>query len=358
VVDANPTPFGPPNRLTPREQRLAIERLAGAFDGLRGRGHRRSSRSRRDTVRVSIPTDKTVCVTDSSRPALTVVVVARNEGSFVRSTVAQLCDTLAPPNEIVLVDDGSDDGSIDGLEEAYPRVHLIRSRGLGVAHGRNLGASRSTGRVIVFADAHLSIPAGWCEPLVAAVSDPAVGGAAPAIANLERAWQRGYGLRFTGFDLDVEWLPRLGDESYAVPLMPWCFGAMRREVFDSTGGFDTGMIQWGSIDNEMSVRLWSLGYALKVVPGIEVAHFFRDERPYPIEWTPVVHNRLRLAFVHFEADRIAAVVRALEDYPEFHAAIAQAVTGDVSERRKEVASRRVRDTGWLFNDFEQERDNV
>jgi GT2 family glycosyltransferase len=382
VVDANPTPFGPPNLLAPGEQRAAIDRLAGAFDRLRRAA---GWRLRRDGVSVggSLPNpEEPTLSTDiaspfdsplvlgplkderfardrpldsrltQDRPAISVVVVARNEGQLVRDTVAQLCTTLPAPNEILLVDDGSDDGSTDGITEAHPRVQLIRVSGLGVARGRNLGAMRSTGRVIVFADGHLTIPPGWWEPVIAAVNDPRVGGAAPAISNAEHPLERGYGLRFTGFDLDVEWLPRLGEVPYAVPLMPWCFGAMRRDVFEATGGFDAGMIQWGSIDNEMSVRLWSRGYELRIVPDIEVAHVFRDVRPYSIEWTPVLHNTLRLAFVHFEAERIARVVGALGQHPDFPMAVARAVAGDVSARRREVIARRVRDSEWLFRDFE------
>jgi hypothetical protein len=101
----------------------------------------------------------------------------------------------------------------------------------------------------------------------------------------------------------------------------------------------------------MSVRLWSLGYELHIVPDVDVAHVFRDERPYPVEWAPVLHNTLRLAVVHFEADRIARVVQALGAHPDFPAAVTRLVTGDVIARRSEMASRRVRDSEWLFRDF-------
>jgi GT2 family glycosyltransferase len=335
VVDANPTPFGPPPSLPPSGRQLAIDRLAAACE--RAVGARKAS----------------IAFSQRAAVAMSVIVVARNEGRRLRDTVAQLCDTLRPPNEIIVVDDGSEDGSADAVIAELPRVQMVRGGGLGVARARNLGGSTATGRILVFADAHLTIPDEWCGHLESALADPSVGGAAPAITNSECPWLRGYGLRFTGFELDVDWLPRLGDESYAVPLMPWCFGAMRRDVFESTGGFDSGMIQWGSIDNEMSVRLWSLGYELKIVPELEVGHFFRDERPYPIEWMPVLHNRLRLAFVHFDTDQVAGVVHALAADPAFPGALARVIDGDVSTRRRAMASRRVRDTEWLFRDCAQ-----
>src|SRR2546425_11554203 len=40
-------------------------------------------------------------------------------------------------------------------------------------------------------------------------------------------------------------------------------------------GFDEGMIRCGSIDNEMSVRLWLEGYELWTVPSVTIAHLFR-----------------------------------------------------------------------------------
>jgi glycosyltransferase involved in cell wall biosynthesis len=362
VVDANPTPYGPPTPLTAAARRAAISRLAAAFDRLRRRRDPLQNRRRplaaqafraasgRRAAQKGCATYLAPRSGARAPAAISVVVIARNEGDLVRETVSQLCDTLPPADEILVVDDGSDDGSTDNLS-AHPRVQLIRERDLGVARARNLGAARSRGRVIVFADAHLTIPPGWCTPLLAALNEPRVGGAAPAISNAARTWERGYGLRFTGPDLNVEWLELQGDAPYAVPLIPWCFGAMRRDVFEATGGFDAGMIQWGSIDNEMSVRLWSLGYELRVVPGVEVAHVFRDQRPYPIEWMPVIHNMLRLAFVHFEADRVARVVRALGKHRDFRAAVSRAVAGGVLARRRELVSSRVHDTEWLFEKF-------
>jgi hypothetical protein len=78
---------------------------------------------------------------------------------------------------------------------------------------------------------------------------------------------------------------------------------------------------------------------------------FRDQRPYPIEWMPVIHNMLRLAFVHFEADRVARVVRALGKHRDFRAAVSRAVAGGVLARRRELVSSRVHDTEWLFEKF-------
>ena len=117
--------------------------------------------------------------------------------------------------------------------------------------------------------------------------------------------RRGFGLYLTGPDLHARWRGRQGLEPYAVPILPGCFLAMRRETFARTMGFDSGMRQLGGNDNELSCRFWLLGYELLVVPAIEVGHVFREKAPYEAKWAALVHNRLRMAFVHFEACRAA-----------------------------------------------------
>ena len=45
---------------------------------------------------------------------------------------------------------------------------------------------------------------------------------------------------------------------------------MRRHVFEAVGGFDGGMTGWGWEDQEISLRLWLLGYELRLVPEVTV----------------------------------------------------------------------------------------
>src|SRR5262249_6126768 len=126
-------------------------------------------------------------------PSISAVVIARNESTNLRSTVENLEDTLPNGSEIVVVDDGSADGCSDFLRQRpAPKVRLIRSKNLGVAGARNLGARRTSGEVIVFADAHIRLPPDWWEPMVSLLANPRIGAVAPAISDWNYPKRRGF----------------------------------------------------------------------------------------------------------------------------------------------------------------------
>src|SRR5260370_1455603 len=119
----------------------------------------------------------------STQARISAVVIARNEGLNLRSTVENLWTTLPPGSEIVVVDDGSTDGCSDFLERPPAGIRRLRSADLGVARARNWGAHVTSGDVIVFADAHIRLPPQWWKPLVALLERPRIGAVAPCISD-------------------------------------------------------------------------------------------------------------------------------------------------------------------------------
>ncbi|HUQ93566.1 MAG TPA: glycosyltransferase [Bryobacteraceae bacterium] len=289
----------------------------------------------------------------SSKRRISVVVISRDEGPDLRTTVENLEDTLPADAEIVVVDDGSIDGSADYLATRRKRVRLLRSEtALGVAKARLLGAAKTSGDVIIFADAHLGLDRDWWQPLVEPLEDPKVGATAPTITNLPVSAMRGYGLTFRGPAMEVRWCKRKPKGPAAAAILPGCCVAMRRDALEATGGgWDSGLLERGNVDNEFSLRLWLLGYELLVVPEILVRHRFRPISPFPVGWPKYLHNRLRLAFIHFKPQRLGRVVASLRGYPSFGKALTLVVDGDIASRRREISARRVRDDDWYFDRF-------
>lgn len=278
---------------------------------------------------------------------LSVVVIARNEGAELVRTVKNLRATLPPRSELLVVDDGS-----RGRVALPPRSgRIFHARGLGVARARNYGAERASGDVLVFADAHIRVDEGWWRPLLDVLENPTAGAASPAITHLPPTDHTGYGLSFKAPDLSVAWLPKKSDRPFPVPIIPGCCLAMRRETFDAVGGWDSGLMHRGGVDNELSVRMWTLGYDLYIHPAVICRHLFRAKSPYHVGWPEYLHNRLRLAMAHFSAPRMAKVVAALSTHPHFGAAMELVLAGATGRRRQEMLSRRVRTDNHFFRRF-------
>jgi glycosyltransferase involved in cell wall biosynthesis len=269
----------------------------------------------------------------------------------LKRTVENLTDTLPGAAEIIVVDDGSTDESAAGLA-SRGRVRVHRASGLGVAKARNFGGQQARGDILIFADAHLGLDSGWWRPLADQLEDPRVGAVAPGIAKWKNDGVIGWGIRFQGPQMEVKWLRRKPKAPAAVPILPGCCLAMRRDVFERKGGgWDGGLHQRGNVDNEVSLRLWLLGYELLVVPEVVVRHRFRKSSPFPVGWPQYLHNRLRLAFVHLKAERLAKVVSSLRGFPGFGPAMTLLMDGDVGARRREIFSVRERDDDWYFDRF-------
>jgi len=281
---------------------------------------------------------------------ISVVVISRNEGKELKRTVENFDDTLPAGGEIVAIDDGSTDGSARHVAQRRGRIKLYRVSNYGVARARNFGARQAHGDVIVYADAHLRLEPDWWRPLVAELEKPKVGGVAPGIAGY-RPGPIGYGLTFKDARLEVRWQRRRPRGPVAAPIIPGCCFATRRDVIEATGGWDDSQVQRGNIDNEGCVRFWMLGYNLMITPDTVVAHKFRKRSPYHVGWPEFLFNRLRLAFAHFNPERLGRVVAGLRSYPGFGEALTLLAASDIAERRRALDARRVRDDNWYCNRF-------
>src|SRR5689334_18232107 len=107
-----------------------------------------------------------MCGWRSVADKISVVVISRNEGRELKRTVENFDDTLPPTAEIIVIDDGSTDGSADHLAPRRGRIRLHHGHGCGVARARNFGAGQSRGNVIVYADAHLRLQPDWWRPML------------------------------------------------------------------------------------------------------------------------------------------------------------------------------------------------
>ena len=90
-------------------------------------------------------------------PTITVVIPNFNHGHLIEESVLSTFEQSVPPDEIIIVDDGSTDDSIPRirkLEEKIPSVRLIPvSKNQGAIRAGNLGAKEAKSEIIFFRSA-------------------------------------------------------------------------------------------------------------------------------------------------------------------------------------------------------------
>lgn len=94
-----------------------------------------------------------------------VVIPALNEERLLGGLLSDLAAQTRPPDEVLVVDAGSEDGTV-AVAERFPFVEVVRSTPP-VAVGRNAGGRRAGGDVIVFLDADARLPGTFVERFLA-----------------------------------------------------------------------------------------------------------------------------------------------------------------------------------------------
>ena len=289
----------------------------------------------------------------SAGPEASVVLPVYNEGERLRQTLDAIRGSTEIPYEAIVVNDVSTDSCCDALRADPPPFDNVVLLDLehchGVAGARNRGAARARAPVLVFMDAHCSPRRGWLEKLLAEFDKPHAGIVAPQISSAENPSASTFGLTLRDKELGVEWLPQRGEGSYPVPLVGGGCMVMTKEFFETVGCFDE-MRSFGLEDVELCIRTWLFGYTVTMVPGAEVAHWFK-RTPFPVAWHDHLYNRLRTAVLHFDGAQLERIVACARTQPQFAEAAGTLLASDIWTRYSFVRAKRKHDAEWFCRQF-------
>jgi glycosyltransferase involved in cell wall biosynthesis len=84
---------------------------------------------------------------------ISVVVPAYNAARYVRASIASVLTQTLPPDEVIVVDDGSSDRTPTVVDEFAPLVRLVRQEHMGYAVAMNRGVHEASGSLLAFQDA-------------------------------------------------------------------------------------------------------------------------------------------------------------------------------------------------------------
>ena len=163
--------------------------------------------------------------------------------------------------EVVVVDDGSSDGTPDWLRQnaaSFPHVRLVEQQHGGPAEGRNRGVDHAKGDVIVFIDSDLVVTSSFLACHSRALS---------------RRWnQQGNRLCFTyGAVINTANFDQPTAERHKLRDLSWAYFAtgnvaIDRDVLERSGLFDLGFRLYGWEDLELGERLRQMGVELVKCP--------------------------------------------------------------------------------------------
>ena len=168
-----------------------------------------------------------------NRPDFSVVVPAYQAADVIGGCVRALHTQTVPREqyEIIVVDDGSTDGTRAAAHEAGADQVLSRPH-RGPAAARNAGIEASRGEIVVFTDADCEPSPEWLEHMTTPFTDPLVMGAKGAYWTRQRALIAR--LTQLEFEIRYERMARLPHTDF----VDGYAAAYRRDLLTRAGGFD------------------------------------------------------------------------------------------------------------------------
>jgi GT2 family glycosyltransferase len=235
-------------------------------------------------------------------PAATVVVINWNGRRFLDPCFeALLAQEVEGGCEVMLLDNGSTDGSADHVRGQWPAVRVVESGGnLGFAAGNNLGMRLATGRQVVLLNADTRVQTGWLQALLdAAGSDDRVGAVTSKLvfmAHPDEIQNAGSLLLSDGSGADRGFHERdQGQFEVREEVFGACGAAVlyRREMLEDVGMFDETFFNYYE-DTDLSWRMRLRGWKVLYEPRAAVHHVHAGSSG---EWSPfftfhVDRNRL------------------------------------------------------------------
>ena len=216
-----------------------------------------------------------------SFPLVSIVIVTWNSKKYLDDCLNHLLKQSFQDFEVILVDNGSEDGTLDGVEKKYPSLDLYTKKlntNLGFAAANNIGARLARGRWLALLNTDAFPSPNWLSNLIRATEErPAfssfssrqikagdthlLDGAGDAYHISGFAWKR-------YLDYPIDSYGRETEEVFS----PCAAAAMYlREAFLEVGGFDENFFSYYE-DVDLGFRLRLAGYRVLYVADAEVRH--------------------------------------------------------------------------------------
>lgn len=233
-------------------------------------------------------------------PSLFIIILNWNRPVETLACLSAVSRSSYPNSQILLVDNGSTDDSVRQIQEAFPKIPILRNdSNFGYTEGNNVGiryALEHNAEYIVLLNNDVFVETDTCKYLVAvAEADPSIGAVGCKIRTLEdpnRLWAAGESFpRGKPYPIDDGSYDFPKEISYAVG----CCILLRRSAIKTVGLLDQAYFAvYGETD--WCYRARKAGYHIHYAPEAIVHH--KVSVSFTSNWSPASHylyarNQLR-----------------------------------------------------------------
>jgi glycosyltransferase involved in cell wall biosynthesis len=241
---------------------------------------------------------------DVERHLISVIVTAHNEGAELHRTLASVAANTTSLREIIVVDDGSSDGSCAAIENSQVQVIRNETR-IGVAHSRDVGSRAACGTVLCYLDAHQRVSK-HCLDRCAELAQTRRAVVCPDVRNYGRLKSRLHGADFSlcakaGY-FSARWregivfalrnvspVTGLRAPPYLIP----------RELYGNVA-WSPLLRGWGGSEASMVVKSFFMGIPILNLTRVLAHHRFQKSFPYETTWEGVWRNQAIIARICFD----------------------------------------------------------
>lgn len=185
---------------------------------------------------------------------VSLVATVKDAGEEVGGFLASVAAQTRAPDEVVIVDGGSSDGTLEVLRGA-PAIQVISAPGANIARGRNLAIRAAAHDVIAVSDADCVLAPDWLARLLEPLED-----GADVAAGFYRS------LSPTFFETCAAAVSLPDEDELRPGWMPSARSiALRRETFEDAGGYP----EWLEVGEDMYLnhRMVERGARIELAPG-------------------------------------------------------------------------------------------
>ena len=262
---------------------------------------------------------------------LSIIIVNYNVKEFLQNLIHSIEKASSNlTKEIIIIDNASDDGSVDFIKEKFPHIKLIANQtNLGFGKANNQGLKISTGDYILFINPDTLVSENTLETIISFLKqNPQIGLAGCKIINDNGTFylpcKRGFPgpwasfTKLTGLSklfpkskifakYNMTYLDE--NETHEVDAVSGSFMMIPRTIYNKIGGFDEQFFMYGE-DLDLCYRVQKSGYKVFYVPKTQIIHYQGEStKRSSIDETKVFYNAMHL-FVkkHFSSSLLVEII--------------------------------------------------